>query len=631
MHSVEAPTRLESLMSTRPMRIGILRARHDPSVENISDEACIAMMMTNAQNEAIFNYWSYVTRGHLDFRGSSLFPWVDISVTAGERLQRATHGQRAYTATAALPGAVMDGFDGFIVLTHPGKMTIVNPNAGKPNEPATVVRGLDGGAGYALGGVPACSLPVMTNNHTFFAHELGHVLGFKHSYGLWNNGTDWDGVAPFVQGPAYGDPYDLMSSASFGTRTLDQTIPVYVGNPTFVGELPAGWPNLGASSMGPAPALAQMHFWDPEVFPASSVKHAPYPTQGQRLFVRLAAAQQNSGATSLLVLHPPGEDALGRFRCYVEYRNRDGWDRGLHESGADLSRRAVVVHTLNDTDEGLRCWYRGRILVPTETDLDLAPAFTPLVVTVTDVDQDAMAVEVEITTSAEREVSISARHFQTLVLTTDEQVSQTPCGDTVISATRTYQSTSLYRAHTRGYGGGGDPTAPTRVDPVITWEVAGQQVSAGRGSVEVTVQDGVFTVDYDLTADPNELALIANGGQRYIAEVKAIAADPRGDFKHYATDSFRPGGWTEGFTTADLAKIDGCITDKMRRAFVDKRDWIKRAKTGDHPNWETVVQDDRLTQVRLQEIATTLTARAPELGAELHQLAQLRGRQLGPA
>jgi hypothetical protein len=248
----------------------------------------------------------------------------------------------------------------------------------------------------------------MTADHTFFCHETGHVLGFDHTYGVWNNGVDWNGKPPFDQGQVYGDPYDVMSSASFGTRNLDPQLTQYLANPRFAGPTIPGWPNPAGSNMGPEPARAHVHQWDPQALPAGTVRDVPAPsgTGGRR--ERLVAAGWHSGGTSLLVVHPAGEDAEGRGRCYVECRERTGWDEGLDPSGADLARQAVVIHTLADApNDGVRCWYRGRILVPLETDTDVAVEGTPLVVRVLDVDTNAGTVEVEVSGSPAPERSTS--------------------------------------------------------------------------------------------------------------------------------------------------------------------------------------------------------------------------------
>jgi putative transposase len=140
-------------MSARPVRLGILRARHDVAVQTIPDPACIEMMMTSASRRSVLDYWADNTSGYLDFRGSALFPWVDITLAAGDG--RGVQVAKAYEATKALPGSILDGFDGFVVLTHPGLITIVNPKVGQPGQPEMITVGLDGGAGPTAGGKTA--------------------------------------------------------------------------------------------------------------------------------------------------------------------------------------------------------------------------------------------------------------------------------------------------------------------------------------------------------------------------------------------------------------------------------------------------------------------------------------------
>jgi hypothetical protein len=58
------------------VRLGIIRARHDTDVAVISDQACIAMLMTG--EHAVLKYWINTTHSHLDFIDSPIFPWVDV-------------------------------------------------------------------------------------------------------------------------------------------------------------------------------------------------------------------------------------------------------------------------------------------------------------------------------------------------------------------------------------------------------------------------------------------------------------------------------------------------------------------------------------------------------------------------
>ena len=604
-------------MAIKRVKLAILRARHDTSVPFITDAACIALFMTNASRQSILNYWETVTDSYLQFEGSSLMPWVDI--TLGTDTTRGTQVAKAYAAASALPGAVMDGFDGFVVLTHPGTVTMPNPQAGMPGQPPTITVGIDGGAGPIAGGKPAVALPVMPNNHTFFCHEVGHVLGFKHTYGVLNNGVDWDGIAPFDQAQVYGDPYDIMSSATFGTRNLDPALPQYRGNPTFVGAPVVGWPNPGALTMGPEPARAHVHLWDPQAFPAGRVFHVAAPLGRGVRRQRLVAAGRHGGGVNLLVVHPANEDPEGRGRCYVEYRQRIGWDDGLDLSGADLARQAVVVHTLaNATGDGVRCWYRGRILIPLELDTDVAVEGTQFVVRVSDVEADGSAVEVEVSVvTPSREISIETRNYESLLAEHDVKVMGTPCGDTIVSATRTWQTTSYYRAATRGFGGLGKPDVAS---PVLTWTVDGKPVTVGGGFVDVETTEGVFTVQYELDGTTAELVLWGHGGQRYTTEVAVRATEQGGGNSVTETRSYSPVGFTEGFTGADLAKLDRCMVTKFQEVSVRPRDWI----VPPDPNPLRRRLRDRLNEARLRVIVGVVGLRHPAQARELRQMVDMR-------
>lgn len=242
-------------MTNRHVKLAILRAYHDASVARISDQACIEMLMTNGNRRAVLNYWT-------------------------------------------------DNTDGYVVLTLPGVLTLPNPKFGQPNEPATVTAPFDGGK-TVVASKRTAVIPVMNSDHTFICHEVGHVLGFQHTYGVMNNGVEWDGKPPWDQAREYGDPYDIMSSASFGTRNLDTTLATYVARPTFAGPPIIGWPFSGAVKMGPAPARAHLHHWSPGAMSAASVRHLPTPAQGLVQSARLFPADASHASSRLVVIHPP--------------------------------------------------------------------------------------------------------------------------------------------------------------------------------------------------------------------------------------------------------------------------------------------------------------------------------------
>jgi len=125
----------------KQIKLAVLRARHDTK-DDIPEQACLAMMMNNGHHTSVLNYWSSVTDGYLDFVGSTMFPWVDIEIAANDS-SRHTQCARAYEATKALAGGDLDGFDGYVVLTVPGRLTLPNPKFGQPGEPATFVFNFD--------------------------------------------------------------------------------------------------------------------------------------------------------------------------------------------------------------------------------------------------------------------------------------------------------------------------------------------------------------------------------------------------------------------------------------------------------------------------------------------------------
>jgi hypothetical protein len=421
----------------------------------------------------------------------------------------------------------------------------------------------------------------------------------------------------------------LMSSASFGTRNLDPSLTSWVGSPVFSDNPPAGWPNPKANgSMGPAPAAAHLHQWDERMFPAGAVIARPYPTQGQAERIRLVSTGRNAVGPSLLMLRPNGHDldAEGRGRVYVEYRGRDGWDRGLHESGTDLARRAVVVHTRTYVSgDGVLTWYRGRVLVPTETDTDVAPGFTPLVVRVTWVADDKTAVEVEVTTSAEREIEIERAVFTSELAMNNGETRITPCGDEIVWAQRTIQTTTHFIPSSRGFGGTGEPRVAS---PIIAWTVGGVLVPqvAGWGSLEVPTSEGSFTVEYDLTLDPARLVLVSRGGERYETEVRATATEPGGAFGHFAIAAFDPRGWTEGLSAEDVEKLARCLRSRLGRVGIRDRDWLLPVFP-EHPDWGRF--NEHINIARINELANRLRAVSPGVAADLTKIAELRGEHIG--
>jgi hypothetical protein len=583
----------------RKTRIAILRVRHDPSVDFISEEACLQMMMTNTHRTSVLNYWESVTGGHLDFVGSTMFPWVDIQFAADS--SRYAQCALAYDATRALPNADFGGFDAFVVLTLPGRLTFPNPQAGQPGQPPTKVVDLDGGAGAVVLGKPACSLPVMTTNHATMCHEVGHVLGFNHTYGVPNLGSDWAGTG--IPAPVYGDPYDIMSGA--------------VGDPSFQGWPVPGWPNQNAFSMGPAPARAHVHLWDPSAFQAGQVRHFPAPFVGNKVHFTLGAA--GGRGVQLAVLHPFGEDASGRGRCYVEYRQRGGWDAGLDESGGALARRGVVVHTLSETAEGIRCWYRGRILVPLELDSDVNVAGTALHVRVLSADLESGSVDIEVSARLERGVELQTHGGDEIITVINPQPMSTPCGDTLTYGTWITLTNRSFQPVSYGFGLL-DPLEPKPLG--ARWTVAGIPVEGENGTIEAPTTDGVFTVSYQLNPVTVELLLWGRGGERYRADVTVAVSEADGSGTRFATATFQSKGWYDGYGPGDTAKLARCMSKYAKSVRLRLGDYLVPSGPDPDPVREQLV--DRINQRRMQQVIAQVADEHPGPASALAALTAMR-------
>ena len=158
--------------------------------------------------------------------------------------------------------------------------------------------------------------------HTYFAHELGHVVGYDHSFG-----SDLTGD----QNVEYGDPYCIMSARTFGGSWPQAPGPPPGAN------VPAGLPAAIWNGSGPlvAAALTAYHFTDFNQFPNVVTVPAYYHTYPQ--FMRLVGLAEAAPPDSVLARVDTG---LQTF--FIEYRPGTGWDRGLTVPAQPDP--AVVIH-----------------------------------------------------------------------------------------------------------------------------------------------------------------------------------------------------------------------------------------------------------------------------------------------
>jgi hypothetical protein len=605
--------------------VAVLRARVDTSVPVISDDACFGVIVANSDRNAVFQYWEQVGEGYYSFDGSRMFPWVDIELDPSEEnwQSRDTLYRKAKAATEDA-GNHLGEYSAIFVLCHPATVTaqsVVIPFVSPP----TVTVNLDVGE-TTYGGLGVAVLNT-ASTVTDMCHELGHAIGWDHTFGVWNNGIDWDGVAPFTGSGEYGDPYDLMSSASFGTRYLDPAGPRYSGNAEFAADAPPvwGWPDpVPWRGMGPGIARAHLHLQAPEALDGMHrVRHVHLPGPGEGERVTLTAAMHaDGGATTLVAVHPPDEHGDGRGRYYVEYRDTSGWDQGLQNEGTDLSRRAVVLHRLEAVNGVVRCWYQGRIVVPLEIDVDASVRRLPLAVRVVEVGTPPTWVVVELVRTDDRSVVIDRSDEDEVVGFDEQRVDRvdTICGPLEARwGNRRVVTTSTFSAHSYGFGGAGlGTTAP----PAVQWTVGGQAAGSGSTSLTLTPEPGRDVVVQAVVDDASGRLTLSNRPEdgRYRVDVVATVTERNGGFPTAsAPEPYEPDGLRAGYEHSIHQQLDACIRQLLNDLRVRPNEIFMPPRDSIRPG-----DGDRLQRLKLEAISARVARFDPLAASELQHLVALR-------
>ena len=242
-------------------RVVVILVGHDGVIPSLQH----AIHLFRDWEHSIQTYWRDAAGGVVDLSFTFFGPYP-ISVPAIARnadgaCPRSLVIDRARTA-AQDSGVELGGYDATVVMMHPAVHTTINGETFRYDVGSSGTR---------------CLLPVW-EDFTYFCHEVGHTIGFDHSYGIPNTGADWDGALNgWMFSPVYGDPYDLMSSASFGGATSSFNLPT------------AAMGYAGSQRGGPLLARAQLHF----------AKAAHYDATGRTV-------HQNESATQAVDLVPAG-------------------------------------------------------------------------------------------------------------------------------------------------------------------------------------------------------------------------------------------------------------------------------------------------------------------------------------
>jgi hypothetical protein len=468
------------------LRIAVILANHDPAETPPTLNDCRQMMLTGP--DSVMRYWADNTEGWFEFPLFDFFGPFTVAIPPPPSDRRTIIGAAKNAASAG--GVNLAPYGSVVVLLFPGRL------GGK---------GYDAGATAFGGG----DVEIVTwENHTFFAHEMGHLLGLGHSYGIPNAGSDWSDDGIVQLDPVYGDPYDLMSSASFGDSNPTVTLPATV----------PGFP--GSFSAGPMVSRAMLHYHTPAALESKGRVRHVYEAGHNEIFPLYPAGYWEGGCAELIVFHPANEDAGGRGRVYVEYRTNDPlsprsrWDGGLTATGDGRTRRGVIVHVVKDASDGRTpvVHYAGRIVFPT-VDSDVKVE-TPRGDAVVSVSQDVLDVgapayvRARVSRSAQPMVRIETEQEGSVVVTSTE-ARPIPGWDWAGEFSwerRETTRTIRYRPITAGLGGKSPSDRPTTT--AIDWFLGNYMLTGTSGTQTVGLTGGgAANLDYSVDAATSVLTL----------------------------------------------------------------------------------------------------------------------------
>ncbi len=267
--------------TTRSLPTGL-----NPAITDLDTLVNLFLGLGGVGTGNVIDYYRDVSYGALDLE-TDIHGWFDAPFASNSTLNRFDRIQQCASAVPDTEGIDFSQYDGIIMVTNKPQ----DGGAWGAGKNAVTIHDHT----YNLGMVVFDSNSMYT---AFAAHEVGHGLGFTHSF---------DDSTPPVE---YGDPFDVMSALN--TRQF--------GNPNY----PAEAAETGAT-VGAGPGLDLPNLLKLGVLPAGRL--ATHQVDAPVESITLTSLSHPKSALPLgIELVDPGNP---HSIITVEFREPDGWDAGL--------------------------------------------------------------------------------------------------------------------------------------------------------------------------------------------------------------------------------------------------------------------------------------------------------------
>lgn len=262
-----------AVAAARNVRLAVVLCKFTDKPAETHPRSFYADYFVRRGARGLSDYWSDVTFGAIDLASSEVFGWFAMNHASGEVRALAFPGGRETLVQWGRDAARANGVD---LSRYDGVVIVQN-------------WGVD--HGMASSGVVFVDQDSSAIEPTFYAHELGHLLGLPHSFG--------------DPGGEYADPWDIMSAMN-----------VYSFTGTFGSWSGRTGPGINVFAARALGALGNGR--------VRRIDARPFKET-----IELAPLDQRFVPNAIYAIEMPP--------FTIEYRHKAGWDQGLPSD-------AVLVH-----------------------------------------------------------------------------------------------------------------------------------------------------------------------------------------------------------------------------------------------------------------------------------------------